>query len=74
MATSSHPMLYERLGGVYRIATVAAALTALFVVLYLEAKAGRIEFEAWQFKIRGVSGEVVLFVVVFLAIATAVKL
>jgi hypothetical protein len=35
MATSSHPMLYERLGGVYRIATVAAALTALFVVLYL---------------------------------------
>jgi IS1 family transposase len=54
--------------------TPAAALTALFDVLFLEAKAGRIEFEAWQFKIRGASGEVVLFVVVFLAIATAVKL
>jgi hypothetical protein len=51
----------------------AAAFTSLFVVLFLEVKSGRVEFEAWGLKFRGASGEVVLFVFVFLAIAIAIK-
>lgn len=51
-----------------------AALAALFVVLFLEVKSGgRIEFEAWGLKFKGASGEVILFVVVFLAFVTAIK-
>jgi hypothetical protein len=50
-----------------------AVLGALFVVLFLEVKSGRAEFEAWGLKFRGASGEVVLFVVVFLAFAIAIK-
>lgn len=52
----------------------AAAFASFFVVLFLEVKSGRIEFEAWGLKFRGASGEVVLFVLVFLAIASAIKL
>ena len=52
----------------------AVALVSLFVVLFLEAKSGRIEFEAWGLKFRGASGEVILFVVCFLAIALAIKM
>jgi hypothetical protein len=51
----------------------AAAFTSIFVVLFLEVKSGRVEFEAWGLKFKGASGEVVLFVFVFLAIAVAIK-
>jgi hypothetical protein len=51
----------------------AAALVSFLVVLFLEVKSGRIEFEAWGLKFKGASGEVVLFVFVFLAIAIAIK-
>lgn len=51
-----------------------AALAALCIVLFLEAKSGRIEFEGFGFKFRGASGEIVLWVICFLAIAASVKL
>ena len=51
----------------------AAALAALFVVLFLEVKSGRMEFELWGMKFKGASGEAVMFVIVFLAIALAIK-
>ncbi len=51
-----------------------AALAALCIVLFLEAKSGRIEFEGFGFKFRGASGEVILWVICFLAITAAVKL
>jgi len=51
----------------------ASAFASLFVVLFLEVKSGRVEFEAWGLKFKGASGEVVLFVFVFLAIAIAIK-
>lgn len=50
-----------------------AVLGALFVVLFLEVKSGRIEFEAWGLKFKGASGEVVLFVIVFISFAIAIK-
>ncbi len=50
-----------------------AVLGALFVVLFLEVKSGRVEFEAWGLKFKGASGEVILFVVVFLAFSIAIK-
>jgi uncharacterized membrane protein len=52
----------------------AAALAALCLVLVLEVKSGPIEFEGFGFKFRGASGEVILWVICFLAIATAIKL
>jgi hypothetical protein len=52
----------------------SAALASLFVVLFLEVKSGRIEFELWGMKFRGASGEVVLFIAVFLSIALAIKM
>ena len=51
-----------------------AVLAAIFVVLFLEVKSGRVEFEAWGLKFKGASGEVVLFVIVFLAFVAAIKL
>lgn len=51
-----------------------AALAALCIVLFLEAKSGRIEFEGFGFKFRGASGEIVLWLICFLAIAASVKL
>jgi hypothetical protein len=50
------------------------ALAALCIVLFLEAKSGYIEFEGFGFKFRGASGEIVLWVICFLAIVSAVKL
>jgi hypothetical protein len=50
------------------------ALAALCIVLFLEAKSGRIEFEGFGFKFRGASGEIILWVICFLAIVTAIKL
>jgi hypothetical protein len=43
-------------------------------VLFLEAKSGRIEFEGFGFKFRGASGEIILWVICFFAIVTAIKL
>ena len=51
-----------------------AALAALCIVLFLEAKSGPIEFEGFSFKFRGASGEIILWVICFLAIASAIKL
>ncbi len=52
----------------------SAAFAAIFVVIFLEVKSGRVEFEMWGLKFKGASGEVVLFVFVFTAIAGAIKL
>lgn len=51
-----------------------AAFAALCIVLFLEAKSGRIEFEGFGFKFRGASGEIILWVICFLAITASVKL
>jgi hypothetical protein len=51
-----------------------AALASLCIVLFLEAKSGRIEFEGFGFKFRGASGEIILWVICFFAIVTAIKL
>lgn len=51
----------------------AAAFGAICVVLVLEVKSGRVEFELWGLKLKGASGEVVLFVIVFLSFALAIK-
>ncbi len=52
----------------------SGALAALCIVLFLEAKSGRIEFEGFGFKFRGASGEIILWVICFLAIVGATKL
>lgn len=52
----------------------AAALGALCLVLVLEVKSGPIEFEGFGFKFRGASGEIILWVICFLATAGAIKL
>ncbi len=51
-----------------------AAVTALFIVLVLQATSGLIEFEAIGFRFRGGSGPVVLWVMCFLAITLAIRL
>jgi hypothetical protein len=51
-----------------------AALAALCIVLFLEAKSGRIEFEGFGFKFRGASGEIILWVICFLAITSSIRL
>jgi hypothetical protein len=50
------------------------ALASLGIVLLLEVKSGRIEFEVLGFKFRGASGEIILWVICFMAIITAIKL
>ncbi len=50
-----------------------AALAAICIVLFLEAKSGLIEFEGFGFKFRGASGEIILWVICFLAIVAAIK-
>jgi uncharacterized membrane protein len=52
----------------------AAALGALCLVLVLEVKSGPIEFEGFGFKFRGASGEIILWVICFLATAAAINL
>lgn len=51
-----------------------AAIAALALVLVLETKSGRIEFEGLGFKFRGASGEVIMWVICFLAIVSSIKL
>jgi hypothetical protein len=50
------------------------ALASLGIVLLLEVKSGRIEFEVLGLKFRGAAGEIVLWVVCFMAIISAIKL
>ena len=52
-----------------------AAITSLFIVLVCDVIAGNtIKFKVWGLEFEGGSGQVILWVVVFLAIATAIKL
>lgn len=51
-----------------------AAIAAFALVLVLETKSGRIEFEGFGFKFRGASGEVIMWVICFLAIVSSIKL
>ncbi len=49
------------------------SVAAICIVLVLEQAAGPIEFELLGFKLRGASGPVVLWVLVFLAMALAMR-
>ncbi len=51
-----------------------AAIAAFALVLVLETKSGRIEFEGFGFKFCGASGEVILWVICYLAIVSSIKL
>jgi len=51
-----------------------AAIAALVLVIVLEASSGPVEFEALGFRFKGASGQVVLWIAVFLAITLAIKL
>jgi hypothetical protein len=51
-----------------------SALGALCIVLLLRLSSGPLEFKAIGFEFRGASGQVVLWVVCFLAMIAAVKL
>lgn len=50
-----------------------AALVAFFVVLLLQYSAGQIRFKVPGFEFEGASGPVVLWVLCFLAVTTAIK-
>ena len=50
-----------------------SAIGAFLLVTVLQISAGKIEFEALGFKFRGASGPAVLWVLCFLAIATAIN-
>ena len=49
------------------------AIAAFVVVWTLSVTAGQIEFEAWGLKFKGAAGPVIFWVLVFLAITTAVN-
>jgi hypothetical protein len=51
----------------------AAAIAAFVVVAFLRQTAGPIEFEGFGFKFRGAAGQVILWLICFLAIAAAIK-
>ncbi|AXW53397.1 hypothetical protein CJO92_12435 [Ralstonia solanacearum] len=51
----------------------AGALAALCIVVFLESSSGPIEFEGVGFRFKGASGPIVLWVLVFLSIAGAIK-
>ena len=51
-----------------------AAVAAIFIVVGLKQSSGPIKFEGLGFKFEGAAGEVVLWVLCFLAIACAVKM
>jgi len=51
-----------------------SAIGAFLLVTVLQISAGKIEFEALGFKFRGASGPAVLWVLCFLAIASAIKI
>jgi len=52
----------------------AAALTSLFVVVYLESSSGPIKFKGLGFEFEGASGPVVLWAFCFLCVAGAIRL
>ena len=52
----------------------SAALASLCIVIFLESTTGPIEFEGFGFKFKGASGPIILWVICFLAIASAIKL
>lgn len=52
----------------------SAALAALCIVVFLESSSGPIEFEGVGFRFKGASGPIVLWILVFLSIAGAIKL
>ena len=73
---SGQPWLIE-IARAHFAATVglpAAALVSLCVVLFLEHTSGTIELEGFGLKFKGASGPIVLWVLCFLAIATAIKM
>ena len=51
-----------------------AAIFAAFIVVALQQTSGPVKFEGLGFKFEGSSGQVVLWVFCFLAIASAIKL
>ena len=51
-----------------------AALLAAFIVVALHHAAGPLKFEGLGFKFEGGAGEVILWVICFLAIAAAIRL
>jgi hypothetical protein len=51
-----------------------AAVGSFLLVTVLQISSGKIEFEAWGFKVRGASGPAILWVLCFLSIATGVRL
>ncbi len=51
-----------------------AGFIAYFVVGTLENVRGRIEFEVFSMKFKGASGPIVMWIVVFLTIITAIRL
>lgn len=52
----------------------SAALAALCLVMVLENTSGPIEFEGLGFKFKGASGPIILWCIVFLCMAAAIKL
>lgn len=55
-------------------ATIGLPLAALCLVMVLENTSGPIEFEGLGFKFKGASGPIVLWCIVFLCMAAAIKL
>lgn len=51
-----------------------AALAALGLVMFLEQTSGAIEFEGLGFKFKGASGPIVMWVISFMAMTTAIKI
>jgi hypothetical protein len=51
----------------------SAAVAALFVVLVLRTVAGDIEFKVPGLEFRGASGPIIMWVMCFLAITTAIR-
>jgi hypothetical protein len=52
----------------------SAVATAFIIVIFLRQTDGPIEFEGLGFKVKGAAGQVVMWVLCFLAIAAALKL
>ena len=71
------PELWERIIREHFAAVVGlpmAALLASFIVIALKYAEGPMEFEALGFKFRGASGQVILWIMCFLAITIAIRL
>ncbi len=50
-----------------------AAICALFIVMILKYTSGPIEFELLSFKFKGASGQIIFWVICFLAITLAIR-